>query len=268
MAGTCNGFSLPEVRLRLLMIATFHFLIFAAPEALAQSDLQQAQNLSTCLAGRYPILCKRQWLSADEVRKVEIAERRENLKTCLAGRYPVLCNRSKLSAEERRQVIAAERRENLKTCLVGRYKNLCKKQLLTQDELEQVLAAEGAENLKTCLAGRYPSLCDHSLLSPEQLSRVQAAQSRASQAQVEHAARAPTARTVRSDSSGCESGHWVKFVSDDGQTVGLEDGSVWTIDIVDTIVTLLWLPTTGIVVCDDMLINTDDNESVQATRIR
>jgi len=253
---------------RVLLIAAGFVLGLADPEALAQTDLQRAQNLATCFAGRYPNLCKRQWLSADEVRKVESAERRENLKTCLVGRYPNLCNRSKLNSEELRQVIAAEKRENLKTCLAGRYKNLCKKQLLTQDELKQVLAAERAENLKTCLAGHYPSLCDRSLLSPEQLSQTQAAQSRSAQARREYAAKAPPVRSRRSGSSGCESGHWVESVSGDGQIVKLEDGSIWQVDPVDAIDSMLWLPTTEIVVCDDKLINTDDNESVEATRLR
>jgi len=69
-------------------------------------------------------------------------------------------------------------------------------------------------------------------------------------------------------SSGCESGHWVESVSDDGQIVKLEDGSIWEVDAVDAIDSALWLPTTDIVACDDKLINTEDNETVSATRIR
>ena len=254
--------------MRTLLIATAVVLGLEIPESFAQTDLQKAQNLATCLAGRYPNLCKRQWLSTEEIEKVEIAERRENLNTCLVGRYPNLCNRSKLNSAELQQVIAAEKRENLKTCLVGRYKNLCKKQLLTQDELKQVLVAERAENLKICLAGHYPSLCDRSLLTPEQLSQARAAESRSAQTRREYAAKAPPVRTRRSGYAGCESGHWVESVSGDGQIVKLGDGSIWQVNAVDAIDSMLWLPTTEIVACDDKLINTDDNESVEATRIR
>lgn len=240
----------------------------ASPPVLAQSDFERAQNLSTCLSGRYPTLCKKHWLSADESKKVESAERRENLKTCLTGRYPALCNRTKLSTDEAQQVSAAERRENLKTCLTGRYKALCKKNLLSEPELKQVLAAEQSENLRTCLTGRYISLCDKSILTKEQLSQTQAAESRAAESHKQYVGKTPIPRGRRYSSSGCESGHWVDTVSNDGQIVKLEDGSIWEVDAVDAIDSALWLPTTDIVACDDKLINTEDNETVSATRIR
>jgi len=80
--------------------------------------------------------------------------------------------------------------------------------------------------------------------------------------------KAPAPRGRRYSSSGCESGHWVESVSNDGQIVKLEDGSIWEVDAVEAIDSALWLPTTDIVACDDKLINTDDNETVSATRIR
>jgi hypothetical protein len=55
---------------------------------------------------------------------------------------------------------------------------------------------------------------------------------------------------------------------DDGTIVKLEDGSLWEIDSVDRIDTMLWLPTTDVTVCDDKLINTEDNETVGARRLR
>lgn len=66
----------------------------------------------------------------------------------------------------------------------------------------------------------------------------------------------------------CDDGHWVQSVSGDGTIVILEDGSVWQVDPVDAIDSMLWLPTTEIVACDDKLINTDDGEKVDAIRIR
>jgi hypothetical protein len=68
--------------------------------------------------------------------------------------------------------------------------------------------------------------------------------------------------------NACEAGHWVRSVSSNGQIVVLEDGSVWEVDSVDRIDSQLWLATTEIVVCDDKLVNTDDDETVGATKIR
>ena len=68
--------------------------------------------------------------------------------------------------------------------------------------------------------------------------------------------------------SGCESGHWIQEVLSGGEIIILEDGSVWRVDSLDTIDSALWLPISDIIACDDKLINTDDNESVDAIRIR
>ena len=68
--------------------------------------------------------------------------------------------------------------------------------------------------------------------------------------------------------ASCERGHWVNIVSNGGEVVILEDGSVWQVSPVDAIDTMLWLPTTDIVVCDDKLINTEDKEVVDAIRVR
>lgn len=68
--------------------------------------------------------------------------------------------------------------------------------------------------------------------------------------------------------SACEDGHWIQSVSSDGTIIKLEDGSVWEVDSVDAITSMLWLPTTEIVACDNKLINTDDGEKVDATRLK
>lgn len=75
-------------------------------------------------------------------------------------------------------------------------------------------------------------------------------------------------RARRYASNSCEAGHWVESVSDDGDIVKLEDGSVWEIDGADIVDSALWLPTSEIVACAGKLINTDDNETVSATRIK
>lgn len=241
-------------------------LVIAPTLVYAATDKNKAQNLATCLSGKYPSLCKHEWLTSKEAKKVETAELRENLKTCLNGRYPSLslCRKDKLTDEELKQVVAAEKRENLKTCLTGRYKSLCKKNLLTESELRKVFAAERSENLRICLTGLYPSLCDRAQLTSVQLSEVQTAEKRVAESSPHQ--KLTTSRRV--GSFDCDSGHWVDSVSSDGQIVKLEDGSIWEVDPVDAIDSILWLPTTDITACEDKLINTDDNETVFARRIR
>lgn len=64
-------------------------------------------------------------------------------------------------------------------------------------------------------------------------------------------------------------GHWIKSKTSDGQIVTLEDRSVWMIDQLDRIETMLWLPITSITVVEAdvgyLLINTDDGEKAHAT---
>lgn len=71
--------------------------------------------------------------------------------------------------------------------------------------------------------------------------------------------------------AGAGSGHWVTEKTDDGAVVILEDGSVWQIDPMDRLDTMLWLPTSDITVIetDDspmsyVLVNTDDREKAGA----
>lgn len=66
----------------------------------------------------------------------------------------------------------------------------------------------------------------------------------------------------------CESGHWIESVSGDGGIIKVEDGSLWEVDPVDSLDSALWLPLSGVVICDDRIINVDDNETVSAARIR
>jgi hypothetical protein len=54
----------------------------------------------------------------------------------------------------------------------------------------------------------------------------------------------------------------------DGGIVQLEDHSLWEVVGGDEVTSAVCLPTDEIVVCAGKLINTDDNESVEATRIR
>ena len=78
------------------------------------------------------------------------------------------------------------------------------------------------------------------------------------------AARAAT----RSSSEGCVEGHWISTVMASGKLIKLEDGSIWEVDLVDTIYSMLWLPTEEILVCGQTLINTNNGEKVRATLLK
>lgn len=75
------------------------------------------------------------------------------------------------------------------------------------------------------------------------------------------------AAAFTSTASACEDGHWIKEVSSNGAIVILEDGSVWEINSTDRIDSQLWLSTENVVACDDKLINTDEDEVVEASKL-
>lgn len=68
--------------------------------------------------------------------------------------------------------------------------------------------------------------------------------------------------------AGLGGGHWIKSISDEGDIITLEDGSVWQVSSYDTYNTTLWLPISDITVIESKdpifpykLINTDDSET-------
>lgn len=190
-----------------------------------------------------------------------------NLKTCLSGKYPALCDKARLSPDELEKTNKAILRENLATCLIGKYPALCNHSMLLGNEADRVKEAERKENLKICLVGKYPALCKHNLLVGAEVGLVTKAEER-------EVKNKPISNKQRmsnqyySGGAGCEAGHWINSVSSSGEIVKLEDGSVWRVSTVDTLDSILWLPTTDIVACDDKLINTEDNETVEAVRLK
>ena len=66
----------------------------------------------------------------------------------------------------------------------------------------------------------------------------------------------------------CESGYSINAVLADGKVIKLDDGSVWEIDPSDISDTASWTAGDEIVVCSDQLVNTDEDETVDATRIK
>jgi len=53
-----------------------------------------------------------------------------------------------------------------------------------------------------------------------------------------------------------------------GKLIKLEDGSIWEVDPLDTVHTMLWLPVDGILVCGQTLIKTSNGEKVRATPLK
>lgn len=62
---------------------------------------------------------------------------------------------------------------------------------------------------------------------------------------------------------------WIKSNSSDGSVIVLSMGSVWEVDSMDRIESMLWLPADDVLVCDDSnLINIGSGEKVGARRLR
>lgn len=237
-------------------------LVFALG-GFASSQNSPQRNIDTCLSGKYPALCDHGALTPEQLRQARLAEQRENLRVCMTGKYPALCEHTTLSPVEALAVREAERLENLRVCSSGKYPALCNHGLLSAAEATGVRAAEEAENLKTCMDGRYPSLCKHALLNFRRAQEVAAAEAAAARTQP------PTrsAPTSAARTSGCDSGHWIESVSGNGKIIKLEDGTLWQVDDIDTITSMLWLPVSDVVVCGTKIVNTDDGESVAVTRL-
>lgn len=53
-----------------------------------------------------------------------------------------------------------------------------------------------------------------------------------------------------------------------GKLIKLEDGSIWEVDAVDTVDSMLWLPTEDVLVCGDRLINTESGGKVGVKRLK
>jgi hypothetical protein len=118
----------------------------------------------------------------------------------------------------------------------------------------------------TWTAGPAPSVRSFSIGSHRPLMRSTERAANEARPNIGSSSGNPT--PIRRGRSGCEAGLWIDSVSSDGQIVKLDDGSIWEVDSIDTIDSSLWLPFSNIVVCGDRLINTDDNETVSARRLR
>jgi hypothetical protein len=68
---------------------------------------------------------------------------------------------------------------------------------------------------------------------------------------------------------GAQARHWINEVTRRGSLVVLEDGSIWKVDAVDRVTTMLWLPVDNIAIVQSevagkyIMVNTTQNQ--QAT---
>ncbi len=67
--------------------------------------------------------------------------------------------------------------------------------------------------------------------------------------------------------ANCESGHWIESVSSGGKVLKLEDGSIWAVNAVDVVTSSIWLPVSDVLICGTKIINVDEGETVEATRL-
>lgn len=91
----------------------------------------------------------------------------------------------------------------------------------------------------------------------------------------QRSANSPTVGAVTGTPSyaGSGGGHWIRSKADSGSIIILEDGSMWGINSIDRITTVLWLPVTNVAVLKSespvgeykyLLVTTDDGEKALA----
>ncbi|MEM5871920.1 MAG: hypothetical protein QW051_03540 [Candidatus Aenigmatarchaeota archaeon] len=66
----------------------------------------------------------------------------------------------------------------------------------------------------------------------------------------------------------CDEKHWIRYKSDDGSIIILEDGSVWEVNPIDRIYSILWLPTDDVIICNGKMINLDNGEKVNVKKLK
>ena len=153
--------------------------LLTSEQAQRVEQVELAKHYQMCASGNYPSLCKYNRLTADQAKVVEQSELRENYKVCISGDYPSLCKHGKLTIEQARLVEQAELDKNYRTCVSGDYPSLCAHQKLTADQAARVQQAERDKNYRNCASGQYPSLCNHNWLTEAQANEVAAAELRA-----------------------------------------------------------------------------------------
>ena len=78
----------------------------------------------------------------------------------------------------------------------------------------------------------------------------------------------PTQGQPNHGTSGCEAGHFILSITANGDIIQLEDGSIWRVDDIDMVTSIIWQLLSNITICGSHLINTDTGEKVRATRLK
>jgi hypothetical protein len=66
----------------------------------------------------------------------------------------------------------------------------------------------------------------------------------------------------------CDDGYAIEAVLDDGNVIKLDDGSLWEVDQSDAVAASVWSASADVLVCDDKIMNVDDEETVHVHQIR
>jgi hypothetical protein len=66
----------------------------------------------------------------------------------------------------------------------------------------------------------------------------------------------------------CTDKHWIQSKSNDGSIIILEDMSVWKVDAINRVDSMLWLPTEEVIVCSGEMINLNNGAKVGVTKLK
>lgn len=69
-------------------------------------------------------------------------------------------------------------------------------------------------------------------------------------------------------SANCVQGHYIQEVMGDGKIIRLENDSLWQVDAVDTVDSMLWLPSESVVICSDGKMIDTDEESGNTVHVK
>ena len=73
--------------------------------------------------------------------------------------------------------------------------------------------------------------------------------------------------TTITSAQACET-NTIEEVLGDGSIIKLQDGTIYQVNTSDESTASTWTSLTEVVVCDDKIINTEDNESVEVTQLK
>lgn len=73
--------------------------------------------------------------------------------------------------------------------------------------------------------------------------------------------------TTITSSQACET-TTIEEVLGDGSIIKLQDGTIYQVNTGDESTASMWTSLTEVVVCDDKIINTEDNESIEVTQLK